>query len=50
MSLNPIQFAHSVCDEFLRYLWAALARVPYFVWISIAMVLQLSVAAMNQGR
>src|SRR6266403_865806 len=23
MSINPIQFAHGVCDEFLRYLFSA---------------------------
>ena len=23
MPINPVQFAHSVCDEFLRYLFSA---------------------------
>ena len=33
-----------------RYRWVALAQVPYFVWVSIATVLQLSITAMNWGR
>jgi tryptophan-rich sensory protein len=27
--------------------WVAVAQVPYFVWVSIATVLQLSITAMN---
>ena len=23
MPINPVQFAHSVCDEFLRYIFSA---------------------------
>ena len=23
MAINPVQFAHSVCDEFLRYIFSA---------------------------
>jgi tryptophan-rich sensory protein len=30
--------------------WVALAQVPYFVWVSIAMVLQLSITWSNWGR
>ena len=29
--------------------WVALAQVPYFVWVSIATVLQLSITWMNRG-
>jgi benzodiazapine receptor len=31
-----------------HYRWVALAQLPYFVWVSIAMVLQLSITAMNR--
>jgi benzodiazapine receptor len=27
--------------------WVAVAQVPYFVWVSTATVLQLSITAMN---
>lgn len=30
--------------------WVAAAQVPYFVWVSTATVLQLSITAMNWGR
>jgi len=30
-----------------HYRWVALAQVPYFVWVSLATVLQLSITAMN---
>ena len=30
--------------------WALVAQVPYFVWVSLATVLQLSITAMNWGR
>jgi benzodiazapine receptor len=30
-----------------HYRWVALVQVPYFVWVSIATVLQLSITAMN---
>lgn len=30
-----------------HYRWVALAQVPYFVWVSTATVLQLSITAMN---
>jgi tryptophan-rich sensory protein len=33
-----------------RYRCVALAQVPYFVWVSIATVLQVSITAMNWGR
>jgi tryptophan-rich sensory protein len=33
-----------------HYRRVALAQVPYFVWVSIATVLQLSITAMNWGR
>ncbi|MFO0897420.1 MAG: tryptophan-rich sensory protein [Pirellulales bacterium] len=29
--------------------WFAVAQVPYFVWVSIATVLQISIAWMNWG-
>jgi len=32
------------------YKWFVLAQVPYFVWVSIASVLQMSIAAMNWRR
>ncbi len=33
-----------------HYRWIALAQVPYFVWVSIATVLQLSITWWNWGR
>ena len=30
--------------------WVGVAQAPYFVWVSIATVLQLSITAMNWGR
>ncbi len=33
-----------------HYPGVALAQVPYFVWVSLATVLQLSITAMNWGR
>ena len=30
-----------------HYRWVAAAQVPYFVWVSIAMVLQFSIMLMN---
>ena len=30
-----------------RYRWIAVAQLPYFVWVSLATVLQLSITAMN---
>jgi len=30
-----------------HYRWVAVAQVPYFVWVSLATVLQLSITAMN---
>ncbi len=33
-----------------HYRWVAVAQVPYFVWVSLATVLQLSITAMNWGR
>jgi translocator protein len=30
-----------------HYRWIAAAQVPYFIWVSIATVLQLSITAMN---
>ena len=32
-----------------HYRWAAVAQVPYLVWVSLATVLQLSMTAMNWG-
>lgn len=33
-----------------RYRWVAVAQVPYFIWVSIATVLQLSITLMNWGQ
>ena len=33
-----------------HYRWVAVAQLPYFVWVSLATVLQLSITAMNWGR
>jgi translocator protein len=33
-----------------HYRWVAVAQVPYFVWVSLATVLQLSITAMICGR
>jgi tryptophan-rich sensory protein len=30
-----------------HYRWVAVAQVPYFVWVSIATVIQLSITWMN---
>lgn len=30
-----------------HYRWVAVAQVPYFMWVSLATVLQLSITAMN---
>lgn len=30
--------------------WVAVAQAPYFVWVTLATVLQLSITAMNWGR
>ncbi len=30
-----------------HYRWVAVAQVPYFVWVSLATILQLSITAMN---
>ena len=30
--------------------WVAVAQVPYFVWVSLATVLQLSITALNRAR
>ena len=30
--------------------WVAIVQAPYLIWVSIAMVLQLSITAMNWGR
>lgn len=32
------------------YPWVAWAQLPYFVWVSIATTLQISITAMNWGR
>ncbi len=32
-----------------HYRWVAVGRVPYFVWVSLATVLQFSITAMNWG-
>jgi benzodiazapine receptor len=32
------------------YRWLAVVQVPYFAWVSIATVLQLSITVMNWGR
>jgi len=31
------------------YNWIAVAQVPYFVWVSIATVIQVSITAMDWG-
>lgn len=33
-----------------RYRWIAIAQIPYFVWVSIATVLQLAITYLNWGR
>ena len=33
-----------------HYKWVAIAQGPYFAWVSLATVLQLSITAMNWGR
>ena len=33
-----------------HYRWVAVAQVPYFVWVSLATVLELSITAMNWRR
>lgn len=33
-----------------HYRWIAVAQVPYLIWVSLAMVLQLSITWMNWGR
>ena len=33
-----------------HYRWVAVVQVPYFVWVSLATILQLSITAMNWGR
>jgi tryptophan-rich sensory protein len=33
-----------------HYRWVSLAQIPYFVWVSLATVLQLSITVMNWGR
>lgn len=33
-----------------HYRWVAVVQVPYFVWVSLATVLQMSITAMNWGR
>lgn len=33
-----------------HYRWVALIQAPYFVWVTIATVLQLSITVMNWGR
>ena len=30
--------------------WVSLAQVPYFIWVSLATVLQMSITWMNWGR
>jgi benzodiazapine receptor len=33
-----------------HYRWVAVVQLPYFIWVSLATVLQLSITAMNWGR
>jgi len=33
-----------------HYKWVSLTQIPYFVWVSLATVLQLSITVMNWGR
>jgi len=33
-----------------QYRWVAFAQGPYFVWVSLATVLQLNITAMNWGK
>jgi len=43
---DPLHNNHR--DLRLRYRWVAVAQVPYFIWVSIATVLQLSITWMNR--
>lgn len=33
-----------------RYRWVACLQVPYFLWVTTATILQLSITAMNRGQ
>lgn len=33
-----------------HYRWVAVAQVPYFIWVTLATVLQLSITAMNWSK
>jgi len=33
-----------------HYRWVAVAQVPYFIWVSLATVLQMSITRMNWVR
>ena len=33
-----------------HYRWVAVTQVPYFIWVSLATVLQLSIMALNRGQ
>ena len=42
-------FGHGLLAVWPHYRWVAAAQVPYFVWVSIATVLQLSITWMNRS-
>jgi translocator protein len=39
-----------VVSVWKHYRWVAFAQGPYFVWVSLATILQLSITWMNWGR
>jgi translocator protein len=47
MILYPIILVWCVVAVWPQCKWVAVVQVPYFVWVSIATVLQLSITAMN---
>ena len=47
MSEAPVRRAFCVVGVWPHYRWVAVTQVPYFVWVSLASVLQLSITAMN---
>jgi benzodiazapine receptor len=52
---TPIQFGlrnllWMVMAIWRHYRWVAVAQCPYFIWVSLATVLQLSITWSNRGR
>ncbi len=39
---------HGVVAVWPHYRWVAVAQVPYFVWVSLATTIQLSITALNR--